>query len=324
MTTVSGLTITPLDGIEEVVAGADLAHVILDACARSTTALEDGDVVVVASKIVAKAEGRVVMPDDGETVQQARQRLTLEHEVLVETPQVTIVRTPDGLVCANAGIDASNVEEGHLLLLPEDPDVSAARIRSGLASAADVGVVISDTFGRAWRQGQTDVAIGIAGAPALRDERGTLDRGGMRLDVTLIAVADQVAGAADLVRNKAAGVPVVIVRGLHRTGPAGTAGELVRTPSTDLFPHGRGWLARRLATGRGAAVRNGPPEEWEWDLVRQAAPRWRPRGGPLRDRRSVPGRAGRSVPAGPRLRRPGRVRRRSPSVDCDPRRIDRR
>ena len=268
----SGLTITPLDGIGEVGAGADLAHVILDACAQSTTALEDGDVVVVASKIVAKAEGRVVMPNDGETVQQARQRLTLEHEVLVETPHVTIVRTPDGLVCANAGIDASNVEEGHLLLLPEDPDSSATRIRSGLASAADVGVVISDTFGRAWREGQTDVAIGVAGTPALRDERGTVDRGGMRLDVTLIAVADQIAGAADLVRNKAAGVPVVIVRGLHRTDTVGTARDLTRTPSTDLFPHGRGWLARRLATGRGVAVRDGLPGAWEWDLVRDAAP----------------------------------------------------
>lgn len=266
------LSIMPLAGIGEVTDGADVARLILDACEATATSLQDGDVVVIASKIVAKSEGRMVKPGDGETIVAARKRLTMVHEVLAETPHVTIVRTPDGLVCANAGIDASNVDVDHLLLLPEDPDSSAARIRSGLASMAEVGVVLSDTFGRAWREGQTDIAIGVAGTAALRDERGATDRNGMVLDVTLIAVADQIAGAADLVRDKAAGLPVVIIRGLPSSRRAGVASELARSASTDLFPHGRGWLARRLADGSGLAVREGSPEAWEWDLIRRAAP----------------------------------------------------
>ncbi|CAN5501521.1 hypothetical protein BH23ACT9_BH23ACT9_39740 [soil metagenome] len=274
----TGLQVIPLPGMGEVGPGADLAALI-----ASTGALQDGDVVVVASKVVAKAEGRAVAPAQGESTADARRRMTLEEEVLVETPHVVVVRTHHGYVCANAGIDASNTGgTDALLLLPADPDASAeglrsslaAGLRSSLAAHADVGVVISDTFGRAWREGQNDVALGVAGLPALRDERGTVDRDGRELKVTLVALADQVAGAADLVRDKAAGIPVVLVRGLgHLVGTGGSGGGamLVRPPSTDLFPHGRGWLARRLATGEGAAVRDGGPTAWEWDLVRRAA-----------------------------------------------------
>jgi coenzyme F420-0:L-glutamate ligase/coenzyme F420-1:gamma-L-glutamate ligase len=263
--------IIPVEGIGEVRHGDDLGDLIRAATARAEAALQDDDVVVVSSKVVAKAAGLTLRPAAGEDTEAARRRLSLTHEVLVETPHVVVVRTPSGLVCANAGIDASNVPGGELLLLPEDPDAEAEAIRVALADVARVGVVVADTFGRAWREGQTDVALGVAGMAALRDERGTADRDGRPLSVTLVALADQVAGAADLVRDKAAGVPVVIVRGLRGVvGAPGRAADLVRSDATDLFPHGRGWLARRLATGEGRAMRTGPPAEWEWDLVRAA------------------------------------------------------
>jgi coenzyme F420-0:L-glutamate ligase / coenzyme F420-1:gamma-L-glutamate ligase len=267
----TGVQLLAVDGLPEVVAGTDLAALI-----TRGVDLQDGDIVVVASKVVAKAEGAVEHPHQGEALAEARQRLTLQDEVLVEAPWVTVVRTAHGFVCANAGIDASNVGQdggGALLRLPADPDASAAAIRRDLASVADVGVVISDTFGRAWREGQTDVALGVAGLAALRDERGSVDRDGRVLRVTLVAVADQLAGAADLLRDKASGVPVVVVRGLGHLldGSAGGGAALVRDPATDLFPHGRGWLARRLATGEGVPVRTGAPADWEWQLVRRAA-----------------------------------------------------
>ncbi len=261
------VVVTPVQGVGEVTAGAPLARLIADA-----VDLVDGDIVVVASKVVAKAEGRVMPLGDGETPEDARRRLALADEVVAETPHVVIVRTAHGHVCANAGIDASNVPGVGVLLLPADPDASAAALRRDLAATADVGVVVGDTFGRAWRQGQTDVALGVAGLAALRDERGTVDREGRPLSVTLVAVADQLAGAADLVRDKAAGVPVVRIRGLgHLLGAAGTGADLIRAPAEDLFPHGRGWLARRLATGEGAPVRDTSPAAWEWDLVLRAA-----------------------------------------------------
>ncbi len=280
MTTVQ---LIPLVGIGEVRAGDDVPAMLRQALlAPGGPGLQDDDVVVVSSKIMAKAAGRTVAPRDGETVEQARRRLTLTHEVLVETPHVAVVRTPDGLVCANAGIDASNVPGGDLLLLPADADADARAVRAGLADLADVGVVVADTFGRAWREGQTDIALGVAGMPALRDERGRPDRDGRPLSVTLVALADQVAGAADLVRDKAAGVPVVVVRGLRRDGHEGTGAALVRAASADLFPHGRGWLARRLATGEGRAVRTGPVADWEWALVERACGAQRADAGTLR------------------------------------------
>jgi coenzyme F420-0:L-glutamate ligase / coenzyme F420-1:gamma-L-glutamate ligase len=264
-------------GIPEVRAGDDVAALVAEAAAApGGPGLLDGDVVVVASKVVAKAEGRAVPPQDGEDPDRARRRLALAHEVLVETPGVVVVRTPAGHVSANAGIDASNSPSGDLLLLPADADASAAALREALrtrlAGGGDVGVVVADTVGRAWREGQVDVALGLAGIPALRDERGMPDRDGRPLSVTLVAVADQLAGAADLVRDKAAGVPAVVVRGSGSVGRGdGRGADLLRPPAVDLFPHGRGWLARRLATGAGAPARPGPPTAEERALVAAAA-----------------------------------------------------
>ena len=264
------ITLLPVEGIGEVRAGDDLPGLI-----SAAVGLRDGDVVVVSSKVVSKSMGLTAAPRAGEQVEDARRRIAMADEVVVDTPHVVVVRTPHGFVCANAGIDASNVPGGELLLLPDDVDAAAADIRAGLRrlTGVDTAVIVSDTFGRAWREGQTDVALGVAGMQALRDERGTVDREGQALRVSLIAQADQIAGAADMVRDKAAGVPVVVVRGLDVVAPSATGGgqALVRGPETDLFPHGRGWLARRLATGEGAPVRAGLPEAWEWQRVAEAA-----------------------------------------------------
>lgn len=229
-----------LGGVGEIVEGDDLASLIVDACAGSGWELADGDVVCVAQKAVSKAEGALVVVPDGEDEEAARRRIAREQAVRVvaDTEQVLIVETPHGFVCANAGVDASNVSPGSLALLPDDPDGSARRILEGLRAATDVevGVVITDTFGRPWRMGQTDVAIGVAGIAPLRDERGGRDRSGRRLEVTLVAVADELAAAADLVRRKADGVPFVVIRGAAvETDPHGRATELIRPAHEDLF-----------------------------------------------------------------------------------------
>jgi coenzyme F420-0:L-glutamate ligase/coenzyme F420-1:gamma-L-glutamate ligase len=173
--------------------------------------------------------------------------------VLADTERALVVQTPQGLVCANAGIDASNIPGGRLALLPDDPDASARGLRARLGELAtvDVHVVISDTFGRPWRLGQTDVAIGLAGFRPIRDERGGTDREGVRLEVTEIAVADELAAAADLVRRKADGVPVVIVRGADvQPDAGGAARQMVRPSAEDLFPRGLGGLAGPLGALR--------------------------------------------------------------------------
>ena len=218
--------------------------------------LLDGDVVVVSQKIVSKAEGRLrelssVLP--GAEARKLAARLGKEPalvelilaesaEVLRAERGVLIVETHHGLVCANAGIDSSNLAgEGTVCLLPEDPDASARRIRAELTAAsgaAPLGVVIADSFGRAWRLGQAEVAIGCAGLAALDDWRGREDAGGRELEATLIAIADEAAGAADLVRDKASGTPAAVVRGLGRyvgaeDGPGAAA--LRRPRDEDLF-----------------------------------------------------------------------------------------
>ena len=241
------LEVRPVAGLPEVRPGDDLAELIL-----AETELRDGDVLVVAQKVVSKAEDALVRVPEGQDRAAARQAL-VESEavrVLVRAPWTTIVETRHGLVCANAGIDASNVEAGLLALLPEDPDHSARRLRDALQQRTShrLAVLVSDTFGRPWRQGQTEVAIGAAGIGVLRDERGGRDRFGEQLEVTLVALADELAAAADLVRRKADGVPVVVIRGLDWTPDerAGAA-DLVRPAETDLFPRGRGALADLLA-----------------------------------------------------------------------------
>lgn len=224
------LSVTPVQGLPEVQPGDDL--VALLAPALLAMALVDGDVVVVTQKVVSKAEGRV-LPEErraeavaGETVR-----------VVARRGDLVIVETRHGLICANAGVDASNVGNGMLSLLPEDPDASAERLRAGMAATLGVAVavVITDTFGRPWREGLVDVAIGVAGMPALLDLRGSADHAGRQLESTVMALADQVAGAAGAVMGKAARVPAAVVRGLAWDGPPGNARDLVRTPEDDLF-----------------------------------------------------------------------------------------
>ena len=232
------LSIIPVHGVPEVRPNDQLAPLIADAAAAQDTPLADRDCLVVTQKIVSKAEGRLVEvdPDDREA-----RRVLVEREsvrVLRRRGDLIISETEHGFVCANAGIDLSNVDAGWAALLPVDPDRSARRIRDALRATrgVDVGVVISDTFGRPWRQGLTDVAIGVAGLAAIVDLRGTEDALGRELQVTEVAVADEVAAAAELVMGKSAAVPVAIVRGLEPEWfRESSARELVRPPSEDLF-----------------------------------------------------------------------------------------
>ena len=234
----------PVRGLPEVREGDDLAELI-----AAAADLEDGDVVVVAHKVVSKAEGRVVRLAEVEPSAQARdlaadedpRRLEVilrESARIVRTrPPLVIAETRHGFVCASAGVDASNAPEAEtVVLLPEDPDASAARLRGRLRelTGADVAVIVSDSFGRAWRQGTTDVAIGCAGLRPLLDFHGERDAAGYELHATVIAVADELAGAAELVKGKLDGVPVAVVRGFDRRGE-GTAREVVMPPERDLF-----------------------------------------------------------------------------------------
>ncbi|MBW3667735.1 MAG: coenzyme F420-0:L-glutamate ligase [Actinobacteria bacterium] len=230
----TALSIIPVTGLPEVRPGDVLAELIAGAAA-----LEDGDVVVVTQKVVSKAEGRLepVDPDDPRG-----QRAIIEREsvrVLRRRGDLVISETRHGFVCANAGVDLSNVDEGYAALLPVDPDRSARRIRDGLRArlGVSVGVIVSDTFGRPWRQGVVDVAIGCAGVAAVVDLRGTRDASGRELQVTEVAVADELAAAAELVMGKASGVPVAVVRGVDPTWlrEASVRREIVRPPGEDLF-----------------------------------------------------------------------------------------
>jgi coenzyme F420-0:L-glutamate ligase / coenzyme F420-1:gamma-L-glutamate ligase len=230
------LEIIPIAGIPEVRPGDDLAGLIAAAAAHD---LLDGDVVVVTQKVVSKAEGRLVRYDAEDP--QAKRRL-IESEstrILRWRGEMAIVETRHGFVCANAGVDLSNVDDGWAALLPEDPDRSARRLRDGIRARAgvDVAVIVSDTFGRAWRRGLVDVAIGCAGIGAVLDLRGTTDAAGRELQVTQVAVVDELAAAAELVMGKAAGIAASVVRGVDpawlRPGEVGA--ELVRPPAEDLF-----------------------------------------------------------------------------------------
>jgi coenzyme F420-0:L-glutamate ligase / coenzyme F420-1:gamma-L-glutamate ligase len=238
------LRVLPLAGLPEVREGDDLGALIAGA-----TALEDDDVVVVAQKVVSKAEGRVVRLADVEPSRRAEELagdqdprklevvLREARRIVRERPPLVIAETRHGFVCASAGVDASNTPElGTLVLLPENPDASADRIRERLRvlSGREVGVVVTDSFGRAWRQGTTDVAIGVSGIQVLLDLHGVRDSVGYELHATTIAVADEIAGAAELVMGKVNGVPGAIVRGLRLRGD-GRARDLVMPADRDLF-----------------------------------------------------------------------------------------
>ncbi|MEK6277614.1 MAG: coenzyme F420-0:L-glutamate ligase [Actinomycetota bacterium] len=245
----SELQAIPIAGLPEVGKGDAVGKLIM---ARAE--LRDGDIVVVSQKVVSKAEGRVVRLDSalpGErAVELARElgkdpelvQLVLDESAAVLRAErgVLVCETRHGLVCANAGVDTSNVPRGMAALLPLDPDASARRIRAELREAAGAGpaVIVSDSFGRAWRVGQSEVAIGCAGMTPLDDWRGRVDAGGEELSATLIAVADEAAAAADLVRDKASRVPAVLVRGLERhvSGDDGPGAAALRRPrGEDLF-----------------------------------------------------------------------------------------
>jgi coenzyme F420-0:L-glutamate ligase/coenzyme F420-1:gamma-L-glutamate ligase len=247
-----GIELLPVTGLGEVEPGTDLAGAIAEALARQGTPLQDGDILVVTQKVVSKAEGCMVRLADVEPSPLAREwaerwakdarvvELVLrESKRIVRMERgVIISETRHGLVCANAGVDQSNVGDERATLLPPDPDGSAERLREALSAAsggARIGVIISDTFGRAWREGQTNVAIGVAGVEALRHFEGQLDPTGYELRVTMLATADELAGAAELVMGKVDRVPVALVRGLERALGDGSASELVRPAATDLF-----------------------------------------------------------------------------------------
>ena len=230
------LRVVPVPGLPEVRPGDDLAGMVAAAC-EAAIGLHDGDVVVVTQKVVSKAEGRLVDidPETG-------------HRPIVEAESVRILRrrgdliiaeTEHGFICANAGVDLSNVEAGQAALLPEDPDRSARRIRDALTHrfGVEVAVIVSDTFGRPWRRGVTDVAIGVAGLRPVIDLRGTADALGRELQVTEVAVADELAAAAELVMGKSTGIAVAVLRGVDPAwlGDGSVVDDLVRRPDEDLF-----------------------------------------------------------------------------------------
>jgi len=226
------IEVVPLPVEAEVHAGDDLAE-LLEPGLRAA-GVRPGDVVVVTQKVVSKAEGRVVPAVGGD------RSLWVEREsaaIVGRREDLVIARTRHGFVCANAGVDVSNVAEGFVALLPADPDGSAERLRAALLArlGVAVGVVITDTFGRPWRHGVLNVAIGVAGLPALVDLRGSVDHHGRKLDATVVALADEVAAASGLAMPKAGRIPAVLVRGLEPGPPSGAAADLVRPPEEDLF-----------------------------------------------------------------------------------------
>ncbi|MHB8510911.1 MAG: coenzyme F420-0:L-glutamate ligase [Actinomycetota bacterium] len=229
------IEIIRVTGLPEVHRSDDIAALIASSCT-----LQDSDVVVVTQKIVSKSEGRVIAIDVSEA-EQERNRLIEQESVrlVAQRADVMIVETRHGLVCANAGIDASNIEHGYLCLLPLDPDASAEEIRKGLLekTGRSVAVIVSDTFGRPWRSGQTNIAIGVSGMSPIHSYIGEPDTFGNPMHATEIAIADEIAGAAELVMGKVDRVPVAIVRGFSISGE-GSARMLVRDPASDLFRTG--------------------------------------------------------------------------------------
>ncbi len=228
------LEIIPLEGIPEISPGDDLVEII-----GQLNNIQSGDILVVTQKIISKAENQMIDIDPNDP---------LSHKPLVERESVRILRrrgdliisqTKHGFVCANAGIDLSNVERGQAALLPDDSDRSARRLRDGLAGRfqLDVGIIISDTFGRPWRRGLTDVAIGSAGVLPILDLRGSPDAFGREMQVTEVALVDELASAAELVMGKSSGIPIAIIRGADMSwfGSGSVQDQIVRDPQDDLF-----------------------------------------------------------------------------------------
>ena len=247
----SAVSIYPVAGLPEIVKGASLPDLIGDALARLGMSLEEGDVVVITQKVVSKAEGRVVSLDRVQPSVRATEigqrigfdprhvEVILSESVRIvrEAPRVLITETRHGFICANSGVDRSNTGGKEMVvLLPQHPDESARRLRAGLQglSGVEVGIVISDSFGRPWREGQVNVAIGAAGVMAMRDYRGQEDPGGYELQGTELAIVDELASAAELVMGKLDRVPVALIRGASAAGD-GRVQTLLRDPATDLF-----------------------------------------------------------------------------------------
>lgn len=224
----NGLSIIPIEGMPEITPGDDIAAVMVAAGAI----FEEGDVLVVTQKVVSKAEGRLVAASE-----KPRTIVAESRRVLRRAGSMVIAETRHGFVCANAGVDTSNVPHDQIALLPVDPDASARRIKARILhlTGFDVAVIVSDTFGRPWRIGQTDVAIGLAGMEPFADYRGTTDTQGRELHATRICTADELAGAAELVMGKAREVCATIVRGLAYVPGRGAATDIVRPPAGDLF-----------------------------------------------------------------------------------------
>jgi coenzyme F420-0:L-glutamate ligase/coenzyme F420-1:gamma-L-glutamate ligase len=245
------LHILSVPGIPEVTAGADIAAAIADAVRRANLDLQRGDAIVVAQKLVSKAEGAVVRLSDvtpsplasewaaryGKDPAAVEVVLRESRRIVRMDRGIIIAETRHGFVCANAGVDASNVPAGTVTILPRDPDASAARIQAGLTARFGVplAVIVADTFGRPWREGTVNVALGVAGFQPLLDWRGKTDPHGRVLQTTVVAIADEVASAAELVMGKTAQVPAAIVRGAGEWLGGGSATALIRPASADLF-----------------------------------------------------------------------------------------
>jgi len=233
-----GLSILPVPGLPEITPGVDLAGLILDACLAGP-GLEANDVVVVSQKVVSKAEGRLVTVDPDDPLAHKPLVLAESARIIRRRGELIISETKHGFVCANAGIDRSNVAPDVACLLPEDSARSARRIRDAIVGRTDtrVAVIVADTFGRPWRRGLTDVALGSAGIKPILDLRGTRDAVGRELTVTEVCLVDELAGAAELVRGKATGIAVAVIRGgpAEWFGEGSVVDEIVRHPGEDLF-----------------------------------------------------------------------------------------
>ncbi len=247
----SSIRVIPVRGLPEVQPGDNVSGLIAAALIKHAGGIQAGDIFVVAQKIISKAEGRIVLLESVKPSRRAVEWADRYHKdarvielVLRESRRilkmergVIVAETSHGFVCANAGVDSSNTPDGTAVLLPKDPDRSARLLQTRLTKAfgVPVGVIISDTFGRPWREGIVNVAIGVAGIAPLADYRGQRDAAGKKLQATIIAVGDEIASAAELVMGKSDRVPVVIVRGIPRAKRTGTGRDLLRSPEIDLF-----------------------------------------------------------------------------------------